>query len=287
MRTIDTGDTVQLAGLGFPEALRWRDGALWFSDMFRARVVRWVPGEAPEVILDETRGGPGMPGGLGWLPDGALLVVDCLERRLLAVRNGRVSTHADLSTMTAHPLNDMHVDADGTAWVGGYGFDPDVDAPHASPLYRVSATGSFAATASRLVFPNGCDRLSGDLVVAETFADRLTVVSPTGACTPRWHLPAGSGPDGIAVGSRGELWVALAFARALARIDADGTATIAYTPQTPPGHPGSGQLSVYDCAMTFQGSTLAIACADADEARALAEDTGLIRLLSVAELRAR
>ena len=78
-------DAIELAGLGFPESLRWRDGALWFSDMFRGRVVRWDPGTSTETVLDVDHGGPTMPGGLGWLPDGDLLVVDCLERRLLRV----------------------------------------------------------------------------------------------------------------------------------------------------------------------------------------------------------
>jgi hypothetical protein len=35
------------------------------------------------------------PSGLGWLPDGSLLVVSMKDHRLLRVADGEVSTHAD------------------------------------------------------------------------------------------------------------------------------------------------------------------------------------------------
>ena len=198
-----------LDGLGFPEALRWRDGALWFSDMFRSRVMRWVPGSAAEVVLDAAGGGPIVPGGLGWLPDGSLLVVDCERRRVLRLpldSAGRaadaVAVHADLARVMTHSANDMHVDVDGTAWVGGYGFDPENDEPATSPLVRVGPDGDVSTTASLFVFPNGCQRdAGGALLVAETFADRVSSfsreneltrsakVSATSKAPPasRWH----------------------------------------------------------------------------------------------------
>lgn len=122
-----------LEGLGFPEALRWRDGALWCSDMFRSRVLRWTPGSAVQVALDRDAGAPVQPGGLGWLPDGTLLMVDCLERRVLALAPDASTPrlYADLADHIDRPANDMHVDADGTVWVGSYGFDPGRN-PHAT-----------------------------------------------------------------------------------------------------------------------------------------------------------
>jgi sugar lactone lactonase YvrE len=50
---------------------------------------------------------PGVrPSGLGWLPDGAMVVVDMLGRKLHKLDlNGRLSIHADLSGFTSSPIN--------------------------------------------------------------------------------------------------------------------------------------------------------------------------------------
>ena len=100
-----------LEGLGFAESLRWRGEELWFSDMFRGQVIAWNPNLGATVKLTQSQGGPEMPGGLGWTPDGDLLVVDCLKRQILKLATkGELSVFADLSGFTEHPLNDMHVD---------------------------------------------------------------------------------------------------------------------------------------------------------------------------------
>ena len=151
-----------LEGLGFAESLRWRGEDLWFSDMFRGVVIAWNPKAGSTVKLSQSDGGPEMPGGLGFTPDGDLLVVDCLKRKVLKLDGrGELSVHADLSQLTEHPLNDMHVDPDATAWVGGYGFDPERDEPVASALFRVSPTGEVNLTPANFVFPNGCERQNG------------------------------------------------------------------------------------------------------------------------------
>lgn len=281
-----------LDGLGFPEALRWRDGALWFSDMFRSRVVRWVPGSPAETVLDLAGGGPTVPGGLGWLPDGSLLVVDCTERRVLRVNDGVVSVHAELAELMTHSANDMHVDADGTAWVGGYGFDPENDVPEPSALVRVSADGQVSSTASVFVFPNGCERdASGSLLVAETFADRVSVMTADGEVEVRAQFESGSGPDGLSIAPDGTVYVALAFAGALARVapfapdddSADPTTTapdapaeFIYRAEPIAAGPGAGPLGVYDCAVHPDGRRVAIAMASLDEGLADRVDTGRI-----------
>ena len=276
-----------LDGLGFPEALRWRDGALWFSDMFRSRVMRWVPGQPAETVLDLERGGPTMPGGLGWMPDGSLLVVDCIERQVLRVHDGQVSTHADLSSVMTHSANDMHVDADGTAWVGGYGFDPEADEPEASPLVRVHPDGSFSTTSASFVFPNGCERdESGALLVAETFADRVSTLASDGALAPRARLADGSGPDGLSIAADGSVYVSLAFAGTLVRlppIDAgpNAAADLVHTPEPIATGPGAGPLGVYDCAVHPDGTRIAVAMASADEALAERVDTGRVVVLDL------
>ena len=286
-----------LDGLGFPEALRWRDGALWFSDMFRSRVVRWVPGSPAETVLDLAGGGPTVPGGLGWLPDGSLLVVDCEQRRVLRLHDGAVTAHADLAEVMTHSANDMHVDPDGTAWVGGYGFDPEKDAPVPSALVRVSANGEVSSTASVFVFPNGCERdATGALLVAETFADRVSQLSHDNTVTQRARFEPGSGPDGLSIAPDGTVYVALAFAGALARLAPfapdDGSADPTTTAPDAPAEfvyraepiavgPGAGPLGVYDCAVHPDGRRIAVAMASLDEGLAERIDTGRIVILEL------
>lgn len=290
---------MMLDGLGFPEALRWRDGALWFSDMFRSRVMRWIPGTDAEVVLDATGGGPTVPGGLGWLPDGTLLVVDCEQRRVLRLpldgsgrAAGPIAVHADLAPLMTHSANDMHVDTDGTAWVGGYGFDPENDEPVPSPLVRVHPNGTIAATDATFVFPNGCERdASGALIVAETFADRVSMLTADGEIRLRARLPEGSGPDGLSIAPDGTVYVALAFAGALARLapgsaadsDAgpDAEPTIIYRAEPLTTGPGAGPLGVYDCAVLGGTGRIAVAMASLDEPLAARVDTGRIVILEL------
>lgn len=276
-----------LDGLGFPEALRWRDGALWFSDMFRSRVVRWVPGSAAETVLDLAGGGPTVPGGLGWLPDGSLLVVDCEQRRVLRRHDGVVTVHADLADVMTHSANDMHVDSDGTAWVGGYGFDPENDAPVPSALVRVGVDGQVSSTASVFVFPNGCERdAAGSLLVAETFADRVSLLAADGSVEVRARLESGSGPDGLSIAPDGTVYVALAFSGALARLAPmsarpDARPELVYRAEPIAAGPGAGPLGVYDCAVHPDGRRIAIAMASLDEGLADRVDTGRIVVLEL------
>ena len=66
-------------GFTFVESPRWHDNAFWFSD-FHDRNVYRVSGEGePEVVVEV----PGEPSGLGWLPDGRLLVVSMMDRKLM------------------------------------------------------------------------------------------------------------------------------------------------------------------------------------------------------------
>ena len=65
-------------GIGFGEAPRWHGGRLWFSDMPRGVVCRLAGDGAVEQVCTV----PGRPSGLGWLPDGRLLVVSMRDRAL-------------------------------------------------------------------------------------------------------------------------------------------------------------------------------------------------------------
>ncbi|MCH8284387.1 MAG: SMP-30/gluconolactonase/LRE family protein, partial [Chloroflexi bacterium] len=59
-----------LDGLVFPEGPRWRDGKLWFSDMHAHKVMTVdLQGRTEDVATVPQR-----PSGLGFLPDGRMLV---------------------------------------------------------------------------------------------------------------------------------------------------------------------------------------------------------------------
>ena len=67
---------------------------------------------------------PQQPSGLGWLPDGRLLVVSMRDSKLLRrEEDGELVVHADLSAHVAGHPNDMVVDDQGRAYVGNFGFD--------------------------------------------------------------------------------------------------------------------------------------------------------------------
>ncbi len=200
-------------GFAFIEGPRWHDGALWFSDMHDHRIFRMVPGSAPEPVYTV----PERPSGLGWLPDGRLLAVSMMDRRLLRLEaDGTVVQHADLSGLAPRRINDMVVDAHGRAYVGNFGFDfEEGEAPCPTVLIRVDPDGSVHKAADGLVFPNGTAITpdGGTLIVAETFAGRLSafdIAGDGGLSNQRiWAaLPEGAVPDGICLDAEGAVWAA-------------------------------------------------------------------------------
>ena len=145
---------VLIDGLHFPEGPRWRDGWLWFSDMHADRVKR----VSAEGTLEEILEVPGRPSGLGWLPDGRLLVVSMTDRRVLRQEaDGHLVEHADLSEIATWDCNDMLVDAEGRAYVGNFGSEPDFpNPPSPAALALVHPDGRVREAATGLIFPNGC-----------------------------------------------------------------------------------------------------------------------------------
>jgi sugar lactone lactonase YvrE len=218
-------DIRQLLGdLSFAESPRWHNGALWFSEMFQRQVLRLSETGRPEVMatLDDR------PCGLGWLPDGRLLVVGMDRRRVLRREpDGTLAVHADLSELTGAPINDLFTDAHGRAYVTGVGFDiarwarnQDADAAEPMPgsIFLVEADGRAREVAGGLRLPNGLEVTPDGrtLIVAETFGARLSAftMAEDGSLGPRWtwaEVP-GAAPDGIALTPDGCVWVANALA---------------------------------------------------------------------------
>ncbi len=204
--------TTLLDGLCFPEGPRWHDGRLWFSDMHAQRVMAVTPAGSAEVIV-ETRD---WPSGLGWLPDGQLLIVAMRERKLLRFDGHATTEHADLAALASWHCNDMVVDANGRAYVGNFGFDLHAGAGmKPAEILVVEPDGRAALAADDLGFPNGTV-ITPDgrtLIVAESFAGRLTAfdIAADGALSGRrvWaRCPQGVVPDGICLDAEGAIWLA-------------------------------------------------------------------------------
>ena len=112
--------TQLLEGGAFFESPRWHDGRWWVSDFYRQAVYTVTEGGDEEFVVEVEN----QPSGLGWMPDGSLLIVSMKDQRLLRRSpDGDLTLHADLSEFTSSPCNDMVVDSRGRAWVGCFGFD--------------------------------------------------------------------------------------------------------------------------------------------------------------------
>jgi sugar lactone lactonase YvrE len=229
-----------LDGLVFPEGPRWHNGELWFSDIWDDRVARVsADGECITVAQLE------QPSGLGWLPDGRLLVVAMGARKLLRQEpTGELVVHADLAPFVDWPCNDMVVATDGTAYVGHFGWDRQhgTTEPKAASVLRVQPDGSVDVAADAMEFPNGM-AITPDgatLIVAESSASRVTAFDRrtdgslanrrafadfTLSAPPDNGAHEGVRPDGICLDIDGALWVPDPSGRRVLRVLDGGVIT--------------------------------------------------------------
>jgi sugar lactone lactonase YvrE len=230
-----------VAGMSFTECPRWHDNRIWFSDFYTHLVLSANEDGADLRTEAEV---PGQPSGLGWLPDGRLLVVSQQDHRILRREpDGSLVTHADLGSLVGGHLNDVVVDATGRAFVGNFGFDLMSGAPLASTsLFRVDPDGTITAVADDMWFPNGSVITSGgQLLVDETFGNRVSAfdIAPDGTLVGRrvWAsfgaIPRNSAlekvigeivvaPDGCALDAEGCLWIADALGGRAIRVREGG-----------------------------------------------------------------
>jgi sugar lactone lactonase YvrE len=212
-----------IKGLTFPECPRWRDGALFVSDMHAHKLIKLTLDGRVETLatLDDR------PGGLGFLPDGRLLVVSQLEKKLLVWDGGRLLPYADL-TLSRGEANDLVVDSKGRGYVSCFGFDLHGGAaPAPAPLLFVDEHAAVRIVADELMFPNGMVLTPDErtLIVAETGGARLTAydVAADGSLSGRRLFADldGRAPDGICLDAEGAVWAASFFSGEFVRV-ADG-----------------------------------------------------------------
>ena len=108
----------------FFEGPRWHDGKWWVSDFYRRLVLTVAPdGTQEEVTTVENQ-----PSGLGWLPDGSLLVVSMRDHKLLRrAPDGTVSEHADEfhRSLPSDPAVLNKIRRDLRVWLTGNRFTPE------------------------------------------------------------------------------------------------------------------------------------------------------------------
>lgn len=238
-------------GRYFCEGPRWRAGRFWFSDFYAHEVCS--VGTDGDVAVELSLGDE-QPSGLGWLPDGRLLVVGMTKRQVLRRElDGSVEVHADLDGVATFHANDMIVTPDGDAYVGNFGFDLDGllmaegeegllnrlftdPSPFMAKLAHVTADGAVSVAADDVLFPNGMVLFDdgATLVVAQTLGMELTAFdrAPDGTLSNRraWASlaqPDGTmiAPDGICADGSGGIWVANALASQVVRVEEGGAIT--------------------------------------------------------------
>ena len=216
----------QLAsGLRFAESPRWHEGRLWFSDVHDYKLKAVALDGTVSTIADV----PSRPAGLGFLPDGRLLMATALDRKLWSVdKHGAVTLAADLSGVATGPLNDMVVDGMGRAFVGDTGFNMAKGEKPTLGRTIVWQQGLSPRVATEGVFfPNGCAVTpdNGALLLAETFARRITrfEIAADGTLANRSvFAELDYPPDGLCLDDRGGLWVGLPEASRFIRLNSSG-----------------------------------------------------------------
>ena len=141
-----------MKGLTFGEGPRWHENKFYFSDFYSHKVYSLDLSGKHEVIVEI----PNQPSGLGWTPDGTMLIVSMKDRKLMSFKDGQLKERADLTEFSSFHCNDMVVDIDGNAFIGNFGFNTyDGEEIKPTNLILVKPGEEPVLAADNLFFPNG------------------------------------------------------------------------------------------------------------------------------------
>ncbi|MEO6570158.1 MAG: SMP-30/gluconolactonase/LRE family protein [Ilumatobacteraceae bacterium] len=217
-------------GIDFAEGPRWHGGELWFSDFYQHSISTVSAGGERSVVFGDL---DDRPSGMGWLPDGTLIVSFMTRRCVMRdAGDGTLALHADLSGVATGDVNDLVVDEHGNAYVGNFGFDDAGGAAFApADLALVRPDGTVEVAATGLAFPNG-SVITPDgrtLVVSESLGGGLVAftigVDATLSDRRSWALVPGTAPDGCTLDTAGGVWFSDASGSQVIRVEEGGTVT--------------------------------------------------------------
>lgn len=261
-----------VTGGGFFEGPRWRDGTWWVSDFYRHSVSRVAPDGTETVVVEVEN----QPSGLGWLPDGTLVISSMKDHKVLRYADGALEVLADLTGLVGGHLNDLVVDGHGRTYVGNFGFDlMGGGLPATADLIRVDPDGTVTVAATDLEFPNGTVITpdGSTLIVGETTGNRYTAftIAADGSLLDRrvWGAFGGApeggsfgdrlaeivvAPDGCTLDADGYIWAADALGNRAVRVAPGGEIVDEVA--------GPDGLGVYACQLGgADGTTLLLCCA--------------------------
>jgi sugar lactone lactonase YvrE len=213
---------VLFEGLIYPEGVRWSQGRIWCSDVLDRKVYAFEPETLRTEVVVRV---DDLPSGLGFLPDGRLLIVTMNERKLLRLDPDGLSVAADLSGICKR-LNDMVVGPDGRAYL-----DAHFESAAKAGLILVDPSGDCRIVATNLTAPNGLAITANGqaLVVNDLLAGRIWAFDiALDGSLERQRVFAdldGRSPDGLCLDAEGAAWVGLPFEGKFVRIREGGDIT--------------------------------------------------------------
>ncbi|WP_297836695.1 SMP-30/gluconolactonase/LRE family protein [Pseudomonas sp.] len=227
------------SGLIFGESPRWRNGILYISDMLGKKVYA-IDAQGNKTVIAEV---PSKPNGLGFLPNGDLIIGAMHETRLYRVTPNGLELYADLSEVYTGYIGDMVVDGHGRIYVDDVGarvFEGEALKP--GRVVVIEPNGEVSVGVEDCTFPNGIVITADQkhLIFVETFDERLTIMDIVDGKLENRRVfldmttlyPSESDRehkrgcvDGISIDAEDGLWLSMLRAEAFIRVNSKGEVT--------------------------------------------------------------
>ncbi|MBC2691574.1 MULTISPECIES: SMP-30/gluconolactonase/LRE family protein [Pseudomonas] len=232
------------SGLCHGKSTRWQAGKLYVSDMIGEKVYSIDAAGHKTVIALQ----PNKPNGLGFLPNGDLILSSMLENKLYRYRphapvGDNLELYADLCGLFSGYIGDMLIDDNGRIYVNDVGariFEGEGLKP--GRIGVVEPDGTCKVGLENCHFPNGI-AITPDkkrLVFAETFLEQLSTVDivdgqlvnrrifldmTTVFASEEDRAFKRGCVEGLTVDAEGGLWLCVLHAEQCVRVDTEGNVT--------------------------------------------------------------